>query len=255
MIGFQDDGYKMAQSVGAALGWSVHGLGDLGIVSAYPTVTGTNAKTVFPTTSVPAAAETVSIAGDPVRIWDVHLDESDYGPYGACFDGVGAARLLGTEKSSTRYAQARAVVKAMAADLTSATPVILLGDLASPSATDWTTATSAAHCKVGAVDWPVPNVFATAGLRDSYRSANPDPKANPGTTWSPVVTTNANGKPEPQDRIDYIDYNTSGGLELVSSDTLTLGWPSATNPSGNSWASDHAAVVSRFRVSGNHKGH
>ncbi|GAA4997937.1 InlB B-repeat-containing protein [Actinopolymorpha pittospori] len=255
VIGFQDGGYEMAQSVGAALGWSVHGLGDLGIVSAYPTVTGTSAKTVFPTNSVPAAAETVSIAGEPVRIWDVHLDEANYGPYGACFDGVGAARLLGTEKSSTRYAQARVVVKAMAADLASGTPVILLGDLASPSATDWTTATSAAHCKVGAVDWPVPAVFTTAGLQDSYRTANPDPKTSPGTTWSPVVGTNANGKPEPQDRIDYVDYNTSGGLELVSSDTLTVGWPSATDPSGNSWASDHAAVVSRFRVSSNHKGH
>ncbi|GAA5018778.1 hypothetical protein [Actinopolymorpha pittospori] len=70
-----------------------------------------------------------------------------------------------------------------------------------------------------------------------------------------MLSTNTNEKPEPQDRIGYVDYNTTGGLKLVSSDTLTLGWPSATNPSGNSWASDHAAVVSRFSVSGNHKGH
>ncbi|MGW4048933.1 InlB B-repeat-containing protein [Streptomyces sp. NPDC004721] len=246
VIGFQDGGYPMAQSVGAALGWSVHGIGDLGIVSSYPMTPGTT--TVFPTASAPAAAETVSVGGKPVRIWDVHLDESNYGPYSNCFDGTDVASVVAKETSTTRYAQAQAVAKAMATDLRSGTPVILLGDLASPSGTDWTIATSASHCKAGALDWPVPVVFRTAGLLDSYRTANPDPSARPGITWSPVVNTNANGKPEPQDRIDYVDYTTSGGLEPISSDALFVGRPSATNPSANSWPSDHAAVVTTFRI-------
>ncbi|MGW3954288.1 InlB B-repeat-containing protein [Streptomyces sp. NPDC004752] len=246
VIGFQDGGHAMAQSVGAALGWSVHGIGDLGIVSSYPTTPDT--KTVFPTASAPAAAQTVSVGGKPVRIWDVHLDESNYGPYGICFDGDGVASVVAKETSTVRYAQARAVAKAMATDLRSGTPLVLLGDLASPSGKDWTTATSASHCKAGAVDWPVPAVFRAAGLLDSYRTANPDPSAKPGNTWSPVIDTNANGKPEPQDRIDYVDYTTSGSLELISSDTLFVGRPSANDPSANSWASDHAAVVTSFRL-------
>jgi uncharacterized repeat protein (TIGR02543 family) len=247
VLGFQDGGYRMAQSVGAALGWSVHGLGDLGIVSSYPRATGDRA--VFPTAEVPGAAETVSVGGEPVRIWDVHLDEADYGPYAACFAGRTAAQLVSGEKSSTRYAQAQAVAQAVAADARTGTPVVLLGDLASPAATDWTARTSARHCGIGAVDWPVPGVLTRSGLVDSYRSAHPDPSTDPGTTWSPVLRTNANGQAEPQDRIDYVDY-TASGLTLTSSDAMWLGWPSQDDPSGNSWASDHAAVVSRFVLGG-----
>jgi hypothetical protein len=89
---------------------------------------------------------------------------------------------------------------------------------------------------------------------DSYRSGHPDPVQAPGVTWSPVVATHDNGKPEPQDRIDYVDY-VPAGLTLTSSDAMWLGWPSATHPAGNSWASDHAAVVSRFLVGGGGHGH
>jgi hypothetical protein len=141
----------------------------------------------------------------------------------------------------------------MAGDLDSRTPVVMLGDLASPSGRDWTRGTSASHCGAGAVDWPVPEVFRRAGLVDSYRTANRDPGTDPGTTWSPVVRTNSNGSAEPQDRIDYVDF--SGGLRLASSDTVMVGWPSATDPAGNSWASDHAAVVSRFVIGGGRHRH
>jgi endonuclease/exonuclease/phosphatase family metal-dependent hydrolase len=209
---------------------------------------------VFPTDGAPGAAETVSVGGEPVRVWDVHLDEADYGPYAACFAGATASQLVSDEKATTRYAQAQAVARAMADDLRAGTPVVLLGDLASPANTDWTAGTSASHCGVGAVDWPVPEVFTRTGLADSYRAAYPDPRANPGTTWSPLVRTNADGKPEPQDRVDYVDY-TPAGLSLTSSDTMWLGWPSEADPSGNSWASDHAAVLSRFVVDGTHHGH
>jgi hypothetical protein len=247
VVGFQDGGYRMAQAVGAALGWSVHGVGDLGIVSRYPVVGGQHAKAVYPTSKAPAAAVTISVAGKRVRVWDVHLDEATYGPDNACFHGVGPKRLVSKEKVTKRFAQARHVKKAMAGDLRRRTPVLMLGDLASPAASDWTAKTRAAHCHVGAVQWPVPRVFTRAGLVDSYRSVSPNPLTRPGVTWSPVVTTNANGKPEPQDRIDYVDYSASG-LSLLSSDTVSIGRPSASDPGGNSWASDHAAVASSFSV-------
>ncbi|GAA5185882.1 hypothetical protein GCM10023322_30940 [Rugosimonospora acidiphila] len=252
VVGFQDGGYAMARDVAAALGWQVHGNGDLGIVSAHQF---TSTKTVFPTGSVPAAAVTINVGGNPVRIWDVHLDESDYGPYNACFDGVtDQVALIADEKATTRYAQAQAVAQAVKADIRGKTPVVMLGDLASPSSADWITAVAASHCGVRTVNWPVPDVFTQAGLLDSFRKANPHPATDPGDTWSPVVTTNGNGKPEPHDRVDYVDYTTSGGLKLVESDTLSVGWPSATNVAGNSWASDHAAVVTTFRANGKNTG-
>ena len=128
----------------------------------------------------------------------------------------------------------------------------MLGDLASPARSDWTARTAAHHCGVGAVAWPVPDTITRSGLTDSYRADHTDPVADPGTTWSPLVHTNSNGQAEPQDRVDYVDF---AGLTLASSDTMWLGWPSASDPSGNSWASDHAAVVSRFLVGGGQHGH
>ncbi|MCX5401464.1 LamG-like jellyroll fold domain-containing protein [Streptomyces sp. NBC_00102] len=242
LTGFQDGGAAMAREVGAALGWDVYASGDLGIVSAYPIA---DADRVAPTGTAPAAAVTLDVAGTPVRVWNTHLDEADYGPYRACFDG--ATDLAAHERTTARYAQARAVAQEMAADLTGDTPVLLLGDLASPSATDWTASAGGAHCDAGTVDWPVPDVFAGLGLTDSYRVANPDPDSDPGNTWSPVTSGNANGKDEPQDRIDYVWYQ-GDGLHVDEAHALTVGWPSEDDVADNSWASDHAAAVTTFTL-------
>lgn len=242
LAGFQDGGAEMAREVAAALGWYVYASGDLGIVSAHPIA---DADRVAPTAAAPAAAVTLDVAGTPVRVWDVHLDEADYGPYRACFDG--ATDLAAHERTTTRHAQARAVAEEMAADLSGDAPVLLLGDLASPSAADWTGATSASHCGADAVDWPVPDVFTGLGLTDSYRVANPGPDADPGNTWSPIVSTGPHGEDEPQDRIDYVWYAGSG-LHVDEAHALTVGWPSEDDVADNSWASDHAAAVTTFTV-------
>ncbi|MFJ6214872.1 LamG-like jellyroll fold domain-containing protein [Streptomyces sp. NPDC092296] len=242
LVGFQDGGAAMARKVGAALGWQVYAAGDLGIVSAYPI---SDADRVGPTAAAPAAAVTLDVAGTPVRVWDAHLDEADYGPYRACFDG--ATDLAAHEKTTTRYAQARAIAQEMAGDLSGSAPVLLLGDLASPSGADWTAATAGSHCDAGAVEWPVPEVFAAGGLTDSYRVANPDPETDPGTTWSPITSTHGNGRAEPQDRIDYVWY-AGGGLRVEEAHALTVGWPSEDDVADNSWASDHAAAVTTFTL-------
>ncbi|MFD6422883.1 LamG-like jellyroll fold domain-containing protein [Streptomyces sp. NPDC060198] len=242
LAGFQDGGAAMAREVGAALGWDVYASGDLGIVSAYPIA---DADRVAPTGAAPAAAVTLDVAGMPVRVWNTHLDETDYGPYRACFDA--ATDLAAHERTTTRYAQARAVAQEMAADLSGDTPVLLLGDLASPSADDWTASTGGSHCGAGAVDWPVPDVFASLGLIDSYRVANPDPDTDPGITWSPVTSAHANGEDEPQDRIDYVWY-AGDGLHVDEAHALTVGWPSEDEVADNSWASDHAAAVTTFTL-------
>ncbi|GAA5186633.1 hypothetical protein GCM10023322_33310 [Rugosimonospora acidiphila] len=244
VLGVQESGAFEASELANELGWhswqatASQGSGDLGIVSAYPI-----SNVTPPTASVPAAAVTLDVNGAPVRVWVTHLDESDYGPTRAC---SGATDVVTHELGTTRYAQAQAVASAMGADVTAAagsgTPVIMLGDLASPSGSDWTSATSAAHCNAGAVNWPVPAAFDSAGLTDSFRVANPDPTTDAGPTWPSVAADSTEG---PADRIDYVDY--AGGLTVLGAESYYTGWTGPGGPSTD-WPSDHAAAVTLFQL-------
>ncbi|MFC4243577.1 InlB B-repeat-containing protein [Gryllotalpicola reticulitermitis] len=120
--------------------------------------------------------------------------------------------------ATVRDAQAAAVSREISKDASAKAPAILLGDLVSSSES---------------------SVFTRAGLTDSYRAANRNASTDPGDTL--LFAT-------PSDRVDYVDYTPSRDLSLVDSDTLSLGWPSATTPAGNSWASNHRAVVSTFTI-------
>ena len=243
VIGLQETNGMDGKTLAARLGWNfIQTNGDLAIVSRYPLAAGYQ-----PSTAVPALSATVQALGRTVRVWTTHLDETSYGPYSVCFDGLSGTAVRQQELTSTRYHQAQAVLAAMKSDLHHAkkTPVVLLADLASPSPLDWTKATSSGHCGAGALAWPVTTAVASAGLRDSFRITNPNPSTNAGITWSPIQVTNANGKAEPQDRIDYVDF--AGGLRVLESHALVTGFPKPLpNVTANSWTSDHAAAVTTF---------
>lgn len=254
VIGVQQDGGTVAHQLAQALGWfDYEGSDGLGIVSAWPIEADAD---VAATADAPATAVTVNALGQRVRVWDTALDEADYGPDLACpsasggttgpGSGLTPAQLADDERNSVRYRQAEAVAAGMGQDLAAAsgTPVLLLGDLASPAASDWTAATASAHCATGPVDWPVPDVFTGAGLTDTFRQANPDPAADPGTTWSPIAAPDST---EPQDRVDYV-YAAGAALHVLGSNTLVAGWPSSTDVQANAWTSDHAAVVTTFTL-------
>lgn len=250
VVGLQETDGTAAKQIADRLGWySYQSSGDLGIVSAYPISSVTE-----PTASTPAAGVTLDVDGHAVRVWTAHLDEADYAPYAACLAASTPtpADLVAAEKTTTRYAEAQAVAAEIKSDIAAAstTPVLFLGDLASPAASDWTAATAAAHCNVGAVDWPVPDAFTSAGLTDSYREAKPDPVANPGFTWSPLTKEHAGGSsPEPQDRIDYVDY--AGPLKVLGAESLSTGWvDSQSGDVVSDWTSDHAAAVTLFSFTG-----
>lgn len=249
VIGLQEDGGTGAVRLANALGWyGIEGDDGVGIVSAYPLDVASKRTLAG---AAPAIGVTARVLGIDLRLWSVGLDGGAYGPEKACLAGVtDPAHLVTAEKATSRFAQAQAVAAALAPDVASAprTPVVLLGDLESPSSTDWTAATASAHCKIGAVDWPVPDQLASAGLTDSFRAAHPDPAASAGTTWSPLVTTNAvDGGPEPQDRIDYVDF-AGTRLAVLGSNTFVAGWPSAKDIQNGAWTSDHRGVVTTFRL-------
>jgi hypothetical protein len=245
VVGLQETNGTDGKNLATRLGWNYsQSDGDLAIISRYPLIAGYQ-----PSSAVPALSATVEALGTTLVVWTSHLDETGYGPYAACFDGQSATAVRQQELASTRYHQAQSVLAAMRSDLRRARsrPVLLLADLASPSPLDWTRATSAAHCGAGALAWPVTAAVSGAGLRDSFRVANPNPSTEPGITWSPIQATNANGEPEPQDRIDYVDF--VGALRVVESHALVTGFPKPLpDVTGNSWTSDHAAAVTTFSL-------
>jgi hypothetical protein len=245
VIGVQQDGGTVATTLASALGWySVEGDGGVGIISAYPLDTAST--TAVSAGTVPAVGVTAQMPGREVRLWSVGLDNGSYGPEAACQPGATSAGLVSAEDATTRLTQAKAVAKAITGDVAadSTAPVILLGDLESPSADDWTAATANNHCGVGAVDWPVPDQLTDAGLTDSFHAANANSAADTGETSSAAATADPT---VPQDRVDYVDF-AGKPLTVLGSNTLVAGWPSSANAQSALWTSDHRAVVTTFQL-------
>jgi hypothetical protein len=244
LVGLQGTLGTGAQQLAAALGWNYYqSSGDLGLISPYAI-----SDVTAPTSATPAVGLTLHVDGENIRVWDAHLDESNYGPTLACDSGYTADQLAASEQGSTRYAQAQAIATEMAPDIAAeaTTPVILLGDLASPSSQDWTDGTASSDCNVGATDWPVPDVFKAAGLTDSLRAAYPDPTQNPADTYS--LVGDAPSADTPQQRVDYVDN--TGGLSVIDSEAYYLGWPAnVPDQVSNEWPSDHAAAVTYYQMS------
>jgi endonuclease/exonuclease/phosphatase family metal-dependent hydrolase len=229
VVGLQETGGTAAQDLAEALGWHHHAAGEnLGVISRHPIT----ARLGDPDVGFYGAAGVRIAVGDrEVDVWTAHLDYTPYGPYEAAFDELPATELIAHE--SVRLAQMRNTLQ----QIGSATPVVLVGDFNSPS-----------HLDRPDVEWPVTKAAEEAGLRDSYREAHPDPSAAPGHTWSPIhpVHEDGSGRPEPQDRIDYILHR---GLTVLDSRTVVTGtlrpWPDVAD---NDWPSDHAAVLTTFAV-------
>uniref|UniRef100_A0A915I9P6 Endonuclease/exonuclease/phosphatase domain-containing protein n=1 Tax=Romanomermis culicivorax TaxID=13658 RepID=A0A915I9P6_ROMCU len=89
-------------------------------------------------------------------------------------------------------------------------PLLVLGDMNTPSHLDYTDAARNLHCG-WAYQWPVTLALLGAGanLTDAYRYLYPDPVAQPGNTWSTAQKFQdgwGGTIPEPQDRIDMVLY-------------------------------------------------
>lgn len=256
VVGIQENEGVSTAELAKALGWSAYQASeDLGILSRYPIVR----RGPSPSESrLPANDALIRLdpeRGTDVAVWNVHLGYTPYGPYDACFGHYPVARLLQREAESGRTAQIQGVMDAMRADLrrSDRTQVLLTGDFNAPSHLDWTSRT--ARCGYGDVPWPTSVAPARAGLTDTFRQVHPDPVTSPGTTWSPIYSTFTGGydhddhvgEPEPLDRIDFV-YG-KGPWETTSSEAVVAGDPAKIpDHRDNEWTSDHAAVLTEFRV-------
>ncbi|WP_367038175.1 protein kinase [Streptomyces sp. Je 1-332] len=179
-----------------------------------------------------SGAEAVAARVDGVWVYSVRLDPEDYGPYNACFDKDAYDDIYADE--DTRTSQAEAVAR-----WTGASPAIVAGDFNGPSHLDWTEDTKDHHCD-SVVEWPATKAFADSGFKDSFREVNPDPAADRGDTWSTVWKRNTayDDYPEPQDRIDFVLHK-GGTTKAVASRVIG---------GGQTWPSDHRAVLTTFRL-------
>ncbi|WTP28027.1 HAD-IA family hydrolase [Streptomyces sp. NBC_00203] len=236
VVGLQETYGNSARELAEALGWHHHRAGEnLGVISRYPITARLGDPDVgfYGGTGVRIRVD----GGQEVDVWSAHLDYTPYGPYEARFDGVPAAGLVAHEAG--RLEQMRSILRQIADSTVDATPVVLVGDFNAPSHLDWP-----------GVEWPVTKAAEDAGLRDSYREVHPDAVRDPGHTWSPVHVEHedGSGRPEPQDRIDFVLHN-GKGLRVIDSRTVVTGtprpWPDVA---GNDWPSDHAAVITTFTL-------
>lgn len=236
VVGLQETNGDSAQQLAEALGWHHHQAGpNLGVISRHPITARLGDPDVgfYGATGVRIRLD----GGQEVDVWSAHLDCAPYGPYEARFDGLPAAELVAHEAG--RLERIREILRRIAdSAVGDSTPVVLVGDFNTPSHLDWP-----------GVEWPVTKAAADeAGLRDSYREAHPDAVRDPGHTWSPIHVEHedGSGRPEPQDRIDFVLFR-GAGLRVLDSRVVVSGvvrlWPEVA---GNAWPSDHAAVLTTF---------
>lgn len=244
IIGFQESLGIHGLRLAYALGYYAWQGPDVSIISKYPIVE------VYPTTSA-AGSVRIALDGDRSQVifWNCHLGYNPYGPYDFCFDRMSNNRVLEREAQSGRTPQIKEITEKMQPHLANAenVPVFLVGDFNAPSHLDWVDQTKDIHCGVGYTAWPTSIYPTDAGLIDSFRVVNTDPRAERGDTWSPIYLDNE-GRKEPLDRIDFI-YHKSNKLRVLHSHAIMEGNPKAEpNHKENAWPSDHKAVLTHYTI-------
>ncbi|OAA53330.1 exonuclease III [Cordyceps fumosorosea ARSEF 2679] len=265
------DGDDAALRLAAAMGWwALSRPGGAAVISRYPIV---EALEGGPRGT---AGVKIEIPGDERRrmvVWSAaftsEAEEERYGPHALCWNKTSVAGVLEMEERSGRVARAEELAETLAPYVANAETeaVFVAGGFGSPSHLDYTDETARTHCGAGAeMAWPVSRILVGAGLTDLYRKARPDPKGDPGNTWSEVRRDALRGLPgetvpEPHDRVDVL-YGAGGeGMKLTLRDSVVFhllkngyGVHPVSDPRHkyNLWPSDHDAVVTSFYINGQH---
>lgn len=157
--------------------------------------------------------------------------------------GKTTEELLVWEKSGAKYEMIQKVlpyIKKYAAE-TDSIPMILGGDLNTPSHLDWDAKTKKIHNNL-VVPWYSTKVLEDIGLVDTYRKLNPNPIKHPGITW------HTKGEKDSH-RIDYIFYK-SPKLIALKSESYKVFFNDMIKLNGKEilYPSDHGFVVTTFKI-------
>lgn len=157
--------------------------------------------------------------------------------------GKSAVELLEWEKTGKKYEmiqKIRPYFEKYAAEADSL-PLIISGDMNTPSHLDWGANTRSIHNDL-VVPWYATRFMEELGLVDTYRYIHPNPLTHPGITW------NTKGKKD-EHRIDYIFYQ---GEALLPIDSYThqayLNESLVLNGKEIPYPSDHGFVVTVFEL-------
>jgi len=157
--------------------------------------------------------------------------------------GKSVEELLAWERTGKKYEMLQQVLPYFTryTSETDSFPMILGGDMNTPSHLDWGVETQALH-KGLVVPWHTTKTLEDLGFVDSYRTFHPNPVSHPGITW------NAKGKKD-EHRIDYIFYKGKQfNLIHAESHQAYLGEPLEIKGKKIPYPSDHGFVVSVFEL-------
>nr|WP_262903534.1 endonuclease/exonuclease/phosphatase family protein [Niabella beijingensis] len=202
----------------------------------------------YPVTGIPTAYKTfnsnpvmVSLPGGRRMLVNACWLRYAYRPeYTSVFQEPGQdTRTWIAEDSLLGLADARAVIeKDTGPYLNDTLPAIIGGDFNSCSHLDWTKAAAPLHFGYGPVAFPISRYLLKEGYKDSFREMNPDEVARPEGTWAVIY-----GHLQ-RYRIDFLYYK-GNNIKAVASKIIK------TTPEIDSvWPSDHAAVLTTFRLTG-----
>ncbi|SEJ33568.1 Exonuclease III [Cyclobacterium xiamenense] len=156
--------------------------------------------------------------------------------------GKSAQELLAWEAAGKRTEMIQNVLPYLEkyAGATDSIPMILGGDMNSPSHLDWNEETQARHNGL-VVPWYATKVLADMGLKDSFRDVHPNPNWYPGITWDVK-------EKEDSHRIDYIFYK--GNLKPLTSTAHMAYFGENLRVNGKEipYPSDHGFVVTTFAL-------
>ncbi|CAD5225447.1 unnamed protein product [Bursaphelenchus xylophilus] len=193
-----------------------------------------------------------------ITLYSMHLDYTLYGPYALAFRTFNNLSVVDHAECHPGYCRCSNIKELVTSEHFKAAlarsktePLFVVGDFNAPSHLDYTQETLPRRGFV--YNWPATFILQNAsGLVDSFRELYPDPVKYPGESWSTVNEFHTFGDweyviPEPQDRIDFIFYKSSG-LKTVASGRYAGDFkPYPADPSLNDWPSDHYAYVSTFK--------
>ena len=157
--------------------------------------------------------------------------------------GKTVKELLEWERTEHRYNMIQKVLPYFEkyAKESDSIPIIVGGDMNSPSHLDWSEKTKKIHNGL-VVPWYSTKVFEDLGFTDSFREKNPNPIKYPGITWDHKERDDSH-------RIDYIFYK---GKKLKSTQSKTymqfFNEQIEINNKRFAYPSDHGIVVTTFKL-------